>query len=139
MLRSYPAERCMDYGCALEDVLKLRRRVEAGHGWDAIALQLTNVLRDVGEDAAAGRVYLPREDLLRFGYDESRLRRGVRDARRALTPASCRGRHASELRGHGRPQRASKACSVTSLTHTRLGAEPGAALARNATPTDGSS
>ncbi|HUF63445.1 MAG TPA: squalene/phytoene synthase family protein [Verrucomicrobiales bacterium] len=31
------------------------------------ALQLTNILRDVGEDAAAGRLYLPLEDLDRFG------------------------------------------------------------------------
>ena len=30
------------------------------------AFQLTNILRDVGEDAAAGRVYLPAEDLQRF-------------------------------------------------------------------------
>lgn len=32
-----------------------------------IAVQLTNVLRDVGADAAEGRIYLPREDLERFG------------------------------------------------------------------------
>ncbi len=32
-----------------------------------IALQLTNILRDVGEDARNGRVYLPLEDLERFG------------------------------------------------------------------------
>ena len=32
-----------------------------------VALQLTNILRDVREDAARGRVYLPREDLVRFG------------------------------------------------------------------------
>ena len=32
-----------------------------------IALQLTNILRDVREDARNGRVYLPREDLDRFG------------------------------------------------------------------------
>ncbi len=32
-----------------------------------VALQLTNILRDVREDAEAGRVYLPREDLERFG------------------------------------------------------------------------
>ncbi len=32
-----------------------------------MAFQLTNILRDVGEDAAAGRVYLPAEDLQRFG------------------------------------------------------------------------
>jgi phytoene synthase len=32
-----------------------------------VALQLTNILRDVGEDAQRGRVYLPQEDLERFG------------------------------------------------------------------------
>jgi phytoene synthase len=32
-----------------------------------VALQLTNILRDVGEDAENGRVYLPAEDLRRFG------------------------------------------------------------------------
>ena len=31
------------------------------------AFQLTNILRDVGEDAAAGRIYLPAEDMQRFG------------------------------------------------------------------------
>jgi len=39
-----------------------------------IAVQLTNVLRDVGEDAAAGRIYLAREDLARMGVDEATLR-----------------------------------------------------------------
>jgi phytoene synthase len=37
------------------------------------ALQLTNILRDVGEDAAMGRIYLPREDLDRFGVSEDDL------------------------------------------------------------------
>jgi phytoene synthase len=32
-----------------------------------VALQMTNILRDVGEDARRGRVYLPEEDLQRFG------------------------------------------------------------------------
>ncbi len=44
-----------------------------------LAFQLTNILRDLGEDAARGRVYLPREDLERFGYDVDRLQRGERD------------------------------------------------------------
>jgi len=44
-----------------------------------IAFQLTNILRDLGEDAARGRVYLPAEDLERFGYDPQRLQRGERD------------------------------------------------------------
>ena len=39
------------------------------------------ILRDLGEDAGRGRVYLPREDLERFGYKEDDLRRGVRDER----------------------------------------------------------
>ena len=32
-----------------------------------VALQLTNILRDVPEDLARGRVYIPQEDLRRFG------------------------------------------------------------------------
>jgi phytoene synthase len=32
-----------------------------------VALQLTNILRDISEDVRIGRVYLPTEDLLRFG------------------------------------------------------------------------
>jgi phytoene synthase len=41
-----------------------------------IALQLTNILRDVGTDARAGRVYLPQTDLHAFGVDEDDLRHG---------------------------------------------------------------
>lgn len=41
------------------------------------AMQLTNILRDVGEDLALGRVYLPDEDLARFGLSRADL-----DARR---------------------------------------------------------
>lgn len=40
------------------------------------ALQLTNILRDVGEDAAAGRIYLPLSDLRRFGVREEELLNG---------------------------------------------------------------
>lgn len=38
-----------------------------------VAMQLTNILRDVGEDARVGRCYLPREDLSRFGLDAERV------------------------------------------------------------------
>jgi 15-cis-phytoene synthase len=41
------------------------------------AMQLTNILRDVGEDRHLGRVYLPMEDLDRFRYTEGDLARGV--------------------------------------------------------------
>ena len=39
-----------------------------------LALQMTNIIRDVGKDLANGRVYLPQEDLARFGYPEEDLR-----------------------------------------------------------------
>ncbi|MCX7603443.1 MAG: phytoene/squalene synthase family protein [Bryobacteraceae bacterium] len=38
-----------------------------------IAFQLTNILRDVGEDARSGRIYLPREDMERFGVTAEML------------------------------------------------------------------
>jgi phytoene synthase len=46
-----------------------------------IAFQLTNILRDLGEDAGRGRVYLPAEDLDRFGYPVEKLLRAERDDR----------------------------------------------------------
>lgn len=41
-----------------------------------VALQLTNILRDVGEDWRAGRVYLPAEELAAFGLTEADLAAG---------------------------------------------------------------
>ena len=50
-----------------------------------IANQLTNILRDVGEDRARGRIYLPLEDLERFQYSEQDLLAGtLNDNWRAL-------------------------------------------------------
>jgi phytoene synthase len=45
-----------------------------------VALQLTNILRDVAEDAARGRVYLPLEDIERFGLTDGDILNGRRDA-----------------------------------------------------------
>ena len=42
-----------------------------------VAFQLTNILRDVGEDGQRGRIYLPLEDLARFRYLEEELLGGV--------------------------------------------------------------
>jgi phytoene synthase len=44
------------------------------------AMQMTNILRDVGEDARMDRVYLPAEDLERFGCTEESILQGVVDA-----------------------------------------------------------
>ncbi len=51
--------------CALEYAVNL-----------GIAMQLTNILRDVGEDLRNGRIYLPQEELQEYGYSEAELLRG---------------------------------------------------------------
>jgi len=49
-----------------------------------VALQLTNILRDVGTDLVAGRLYLPLEDLERFGCTEADLGAEVARAGRGI-------------------------------------------------------
>jgi phytoene synthase len=51
------------------DALARRHAVDLGVG-----MQLTNILRDLAEDGARGRVYLPLADLRRFGLEEEELR-----------------------------------------------------------------
>ena len=46
-----------------------------------IGMQLTNILRDVSGDLALGRIYLPREDLIRFGCPPDHLTQLYRDRR----------------------------------------------------------
>lgn len=46
-----------------------------------VALQLTNILRDVGEDATRGRVYLPRQDIEQFGLTYADFCHGTVDVR----------------------------------------------------------
>jgi 15-cis-phytoene synthase len=46
-----------------------------------IAFQLTNILRDLREDAERGRIYLPVEDLRKFDYSPEELRKGIVDER----------------------------------------------------------
>jgi phytoene synthase len=87
-----------------------RPGLDAYAGALGIALQLTNIIRDVGEDARRGRVYLPIEDLQRFGvpahqvlasqsseafvalmqFQAERARRYYREAFAALPPQACR-------------------------------------------------
>ncbi|MGH7368204.1 MAG: squalene/phytoene synthase family protein, partial [Candidatus Rokuibacteriota bacterium] len=84
-----------------------------------IALQLTNILRDVQVDARIGRVYLPQEDLRRFGVtrddlahgcytpqfvqlmalEAARAREYYRRAWAALPPADARRLFAAEIMG----------------------------------------
>lgn len=50
-----------------------------------LAMQLTNILRDVGEDFQMNRIYLPQDEMRRFGVSESDIARGeINDNFRAL-------------------------------------------------------
>jgi len=84
-----------------------------------IALQLTNIIRDVGGDARAGRVYVPRQDLQQFGvtlddlragrytdgfavlmaHQAARARRFYRQAREAFPRKDARSLIAAEIMG----------------------------------------
>ncbi|KAK4531764.1 hypothetical protein CCYA_CCYA09G2621 [Cyanidiococcus yangmingshanensis] len=63
---SIDPERCTSEAEAVEPAIAL-----------GIALQLTNILRDVGEDALRGRIYLPLEEMRHFGYSEEELFSGI--------------------------------------------------------------
>jgi 15-cis-phytoene synthase len=60
-----------------------------------LALQLTNIIRDVAVDLKNGRIYLPQEDLARFGVTEQDLRTGrvTEPVRRLLSHQCERARH----------------------------------------------
>jgi phytoene synthase len=59
-----------------------------------IALQMTNILRDIKSDAKRGRIYLPQEDLREFNYTEEDLMNSVYDDRfRALMKHECERAH----------------------------------------------
>ena len=50
-----------------------------------LAMQLTNILRDVKEDAERDRIYIPQDEMSRFGYTEAELKEcAVTDAFRSL-------------------------------------------------------
>jgi phytoene synthase len=67
-----------------------------------VAFQLTNILRDVREDAARGRLYLPLEDLARFGCDEEEVLAGRYSPRvGALMAFECGRARAYYLRARG--------------------------------------
>jgi 15-cis-phytoene synthase len=59
-----------------------------------MALQLTNIIRDVAVDLRNGRMYLPADDLARFGVGEEQLRAGtVTPAVRSLLAHQCARAH----------------------------------------------
>ena len=60
----YKNPQCRDYAIAL-----------------GLALQMTNIIRDVATDLKADRIYLPAQDLARFHYNEEDLRNHLADSR----------------------------------------------------------
>ncbi len=75
-----------------------------------VALQLTNILRDVPEDLARDRLYLPMEDLARFGCDEEDLRAEIANAGGGVRSTAVRNLLAFEAeRAHDYYARASRA------------------------------
>jgi phytoene synthase len=66
-----------------------------------VALQLTNILRDVGVDYRRGRCYLPLEDLARFGCSEQDIEREVERGGKGIESARVRAvleHHAARAR-----------------------------------------
>jgi phytoene synthase len=58
-------------------IFGFQKKAALEHGeYCGIAFQMTNILRDLKEDAQMGRIYLPLEDLAKFGYTESDLIHG---------------------------------------------------------------
>ncbi len=70
-----------------------------------LALQVTNIIRDVAVDFANGRVYLPQEDLARFGVTEDAIRAGrvTEPVRRLLTYECQRARQFFNAAGQAMP------------------------------------
>jgi phytoene synthase len=80
-LMHYMEGSAIPVGRAMTRILGVRRSEDAAKamaGADslALAMQLSNFCRDVGQDWRLGRVYLPLEDLRRFGYSEDDLAAG---------------------------------------------------------------
>jgi phytoene synthase len=76
-LRAYCLRVASAVGMACLHIWGFEGKVESDAALDCgVAFQMTNILRDLREDARRGRVYLPLEDLRRFGYGEQELLAG---------------------------------------------------------------
>jgi phytoene synthase len=73
-LRVYCEKVASAVGLASIEIFEYRNPATRSYAVElGVALQLTNVLRDVAADGARGRLYLPLEDLARFGVTEAEL------------------------------------------------------------------
>lgn len=90
-LREYCLRVASAVGRLCIEIFGYRDPATRGYARDlGLALQLTNIIRDVGTDLSRGRLYLPLEDLARFGCAEDDLRAGVVSGKvRALLAHEC--------------------------------------------------
>ena len=100
-------------GMVMSHLLGARDAESLAHANDlGVAMQITNVLRDVGEDLERGRVYLPREVLEANGYSVGALQRGEIDDgfRRVMRSISqvARDKYVSGVRGIPRLDRSAQ-------------------------------
>ena len=85
-LRSYCYKVASVVGLICIEVFGYDDEKAKGYAVDlGLAMQLTNILRDVKEDAERGRIYIPLEEIEEWGYSEQELKDGVvNDAFRGL-------------------------------------------------------
>ncbi len=90
-LREYCLRVASAVGLICLEIFGYRNPRTRDYGVDlGLALQITNIVRDIRTDLARGRVYLPLEDLRRFGCSEADLSAGVvTPAVRALLAFEC--------------------------------------------------
>jgi len=90
-LRQYCLRVASAVGLICLEIFGYRNPRTRDYGADlGLALQITNIVRDIRTDLARGRVYLPLEDLRRFGCSEADLAAGVvTPAVRALLAFEC--------------------------------------------------
>ena len=79
-LRQYCYRVASVVGLVCLQIFQYRDDAARKHAVDlGLAMQLTNIMRDVREDWSMGRVYLPQDEMARFGYTEEQLEAGVRN------------------------------------------------------------
>jgi phytoene synthase len=99
-------------GLMCAEIFGYRERTVLDYARDlGVALQLTNILRDVGVDYPRGRFYLPAEDLDRFEVTEADIRREIAEAGRGVRS----GRVRALLEHHATRARAFFAKATASL------------------------
>ncbi len=79
-LRQYCYRVASVVGLVCLQIFQYRDEVAREHAVDlGLAMQLTNIMRDVREDWSMGRVYLPQDEMAQFGYTEEHLEAGIRN------------------------------------------------------------